>query len=773
MIQRLFIAEKPSLAKAIAEGLGENRRLATHYVCGQDAVTWCYGPLLEQCDPEDYDAEGKYWRRDTLPMIPSAWKLKPRLKAKEQLQAIEALLKEAESVVNAGDPDREGQLLVDEVLERFSYQGPVRRIWLASLDARSVSAALSSLKDNQEYANLRDAARARSQADWLVGLNATRALSIRGRESGREGILSLGRVQTPTLALVVTRDRQIAAFKPIDYLILQATLRHETGTFTATFAPMETQTGLDNEGRLVDPAVAQGIVEAVRGRDGLIVEMSREKKKKAVPLPHCLSSLQKAASSKLGMTAQQVLDTAQALYEKKLTTYPRTDCRYLPLEQFSDAGRILPALSGVPGLELVTAKADVSLKGPVWDTKKVTAHHAIIPTGEIPQGLSNEQTALYLMIATAYSLQFYTPMQYEAQKIRATIAETAWEARGRLVLDAGWTGFAAEEDEEDARKKEKEEQALPPVNKGDTVTCAHVETVKKKTSPPSRFSEGSLIEAMANVHHFVNEASAKATLKENEGIGTEATRANILETLKKRGFIAPSGKSLVSTPLGQEVIDLTPHALRDPVTTAQWEQRLEAIAQGKSTLDAFMKEQSAALPGLMSSILDAAPQLVPGAYPCPTCGKTMIRRNGKNAGEFFWACTDPGCRTFLPDADGKPGQRRTSTASEYPCPVCGKPLYARTSDKGAYWACFNKEGHPDGKPVFLPDEGGKPGQPKEKSPRVVTEFVCPDCGKSLLYRQGTSKAGKPYEMFSCSGYPQCRASFWGDDGKPDFTRRPK
>lgn len=472
------------------------------------------------------------------------------------------------------------------------------------------------------------------------------------------------------------------------------------------------------------------------------------------------------------MTAQQVLDTAQALYEKKLTTYPRTDCRYLPAEQFCDAGRILPALSGVPGLELVTAKADVSLKGPVWDTKKVTAHHAIIPTGEVPQGLSTEQTALYLMIATAYCLQFYPPMQYEAQKIRATIAETAWEARGRLVLDAGWTGFAAEEDEDDAKKKE-EQQALPPVNKGDAVTCAHVETVKKKTSPPSRFSEGSLIEAMANVHRFVNEASAKATLKDNEGIGTEATRANILETLKKRGFIAPSGKSLVSTPLGQEVIDLTPHALRDPVTTAQWEQRLEAIARGESTLDAFMKEQSAALPGLLSSILDVEPQLVPGAHPCPTCGKAMIRRNGKNTGEFFWACTDPGCRTFLPDVDGKPGQRRTSTASEYPCPVCGTPLYARTNEKGAYWACFNKEGHPDGKPVFLPDEGGKPGQPKEKSPRVVTEFVCPDCGKALLYRQGTSKAGKPYEMFSCSGYPQCRASFWGDEGKPDFTRRPK
>ncbi len=769
---RLFIAEKPSLGRAIAAELGVTQNNPTFQICGSDTVTWCFGHILEQYDPQDYDDNLRIWRRRDLPIIPKEWKLRPKESAFTQLQVINHLLSEAEMVVHAGDPDREGQLLVDEVLEHFRYTGPVQRIWLASLDSRSIQKALATLKDNRDYANLRDSARARSQADWLVGLNATRALSIRGRESGREGILSLGRVQTPTLALVVTRDRQIAAFQPIDYLILQATLRHETGTFTATFAPMETQTGLDNEGRLVDPAVAQGIVEAVRGRDGLIVEMSREKKKKAVPLPHCLSSLQKAASSKLGMTAQQVLDTAQALYEKKLTTYPRTDCRYLPVEQFSDAGRIIPALSDIPGLELVTAKADVSLKGPVWDTKKVTAHHAIIPTGEIPQGLSNEQTALYLMIATGYCLQFYPPMQYEAQKIRATIAETAWEARGRLVLDAGWTGFAAEEDEDDAKKKE--EQALPPVNKGDAVTCAHVETVKKKTSPPSRFSEGSLIEAMANVHRFVNEASAKATLKDNEGIGTEATRANILETLKKRGFIAPSGKSLVSTPLGQEVIDLTPHALRDPVTTAQWEQRLEAIARGESTLDAFMKEQSAALPGLLSSIFNAAPQLMPGAYPCPTCGKALRRREGKNAGEFFWACSDPDCRSFLPDVDGKPGApREKAVPSEFPCPVCGKPLYRKEKDGAPYWACFNREGHANGENVFLPDDNGKPGKPKPRAPRIVTEFVCPDCGKPLLLKSGTSKTGKAWERFDCSGFPTCKSSFWGGNGKPNFDKRAK
>ena len=767
---RLFIAEKPSLGKAIAVELGVTQTCQGYMVCGNDVVTWCFGHLLEQYDPDDYDEAWKLWRRSSLPMIPREWRLKPKESAHAQLQVIKKLLGEAATVVNTGDPDREGQLLVDEVLEHFRYTGPVQRIWLASLDSRSIQKALATLKDNRDYANLRDSARARSQADWLIGMNATRAMTLRGRESGRDGVLSMGRVQTPTLALVVNRDREIAAFTPIDYLVLQARLQHDAGTFSAIFKPSETQPGLDSEGRLVDEATAQGIMDAVRGKNGIITSVTRERKKKPVPLPHCLSSLQKAASSKLGMTAQQILDTAQSLYEKKLTTYPRTDCRYLPEEQFGDTARIITALFG---LEAVTAKADSALRGPVWDTKKITAHNAIIPTGEEPRSLTAQEKELYLMIAVQYFLQFYPPMLYEAQKILATIVETAWEARSRMIIEPGWTGFAAEEDDEDAKKKEAE-QSLPSVGNNDAVLCADVDALKKKTTPPSRFSEGSLIEAMANVHRFVSDAKAKAVLKENEGIGTEATRASILETLKGRGFIAASGKSLVSTPLGQSLIDMTPDTLRDPVTTAQWEQRLEAITRGETSLEDFMREQYAALPLLLAPVLSTSAALQPGAFPCPKCGKALRRREGKNAGEFFWSCSDADCRTFLPDEDGKPGKpRERAIPSEYPCPVCGRPLYSGKNDRGTYWACYNKQGHPDGNNVFLPDDNGTPGQPKEKSPRVVTEFTCPDCGKALLYRQGTSKAGKPYEVFSCSGYPNCKTSFWGKDGKPDFYRRPK
>ena len=734
-------------------------------------MTWCFGHILEQYDPQDYDDNLRTWRRRDLPIIPNEWKLRPKKEAYTQLQVINHLLSEASSVVHAGDPDREGQLLVDEVLEHFHYTGPVQRIWLASLDSRSIQKALSTLKDNSNYANLRDAARARSQADWLIGMNASRAMTIFGQETGHtDGVLSLGRVQTPTLALVVQRDREIKAFVPVDYLILQASLQNDAGSFSATFKPAETQPGLDPEGRLVDASIAQGIVDAVRGQTGTITSVTREKKKKAVPLPHCLSSLQKAASSRFGMTAQQVLDTAQSLYEKKLTTYPRTDCRYLPEEQFQDAARIITSLAGVSGLEAVTARADTSLRGPVWDTKKITAHHAIIPTGEKPQSLTAQETNLYLMIAVQYCLQFYPPMSYEAQKIVVSINDTIWEARGRLILEPGWTGVAAEEDE-DAKKKEPE-QSLPPVSSDTPVTCADVETLKKKTTPPSRFSEGSLIEAMANIHRFVSDASAKATLKENEGLGTEATRASIIETLKGRKYIAPSGKSLVSTPIGQSLIDMTPGVLKDPVMTAQWEQRLEQIARGELTLDAFMQDQIAILPTLLNSVLSLPVTLLPGAFPCPKCGKAMRKRPDKKYGGFFWACSDPDCHTFLPDNNGKPGApREKAVPSEFPCPVCGKPLYRKEKDGAPYWACYNREGHANGENVFLPDDNGKPGKPKPRAPRIVTEFVCPDCGKPLLLKNGTNTTGKVWERFDCSGFPQCKASFWGSNGKPDFDKR--
>ena len=714
---RLFIAEKPNLAKAIANGLGNGRTDSGCIRCGDDVVTWCFGHMLELAWPQEYKPEYSQWRREHLPIIPSEWKYTIRKDAAKQLAVIGSLLREADSVVNAGDPDREGQLLVDEVLEHFGYQGPVARIWLPSLDDKSVRIALNGIRDNAPYAPLRDAARARSLADWLVGINATRAMTIKGREGGRSETLSLGRVQTPTLALVVARDREITNFKPTDYFVLRAALAHAAGEFTATFVPSEAQTGLDASGRMVDFTQVAAVLERVNGVEGVVTESLRENKSKAAPLPHSLSSLQKAASAQLGMSAQEVLDTAQSLYERKLTTYPRTDCRYLPGEQFDGAAAVLAALSSLPGLEQVAGTADASLKSAAWNTQKVTAHHAIAPTGELPpDNLKMEERSLYRMIATAFCLQFHPPMRYEARKIAVNLADTRWEVTGRRMVDAGWTAFSKDEvtgrrmvdagwtafskDEEDDRQ---EEESLPPVEQGDAVNCRKVESVKKKTSPPSRFSEGTLVEAMTSVHRFVGDADAKATLRETKGIGTEATRAKVLETLKERGYLALDKKSIVSTPLGREIIDLTPPALKDPITTAEWESRLEAIAQGRETLDAFLAEQIRVLPDLLAPILgDGKP-----AFPCPDCGAALNRRKRKKDGSWFWGCTAyPDCKVILPDDNGKPGTARPRPAlSEHACKACGKPLIKRTGAKGEFYGC---SGYPGCKKTWPVAPGGAP-----------------------------------------------------------------
>ena len=697
---RLFIAEKPNLGKAIARGLGGGRTEQGCIRCGDNIVTWCFGHLLEPAYPEAYCPEYAQWRREHLPIIPSSWKYVVKRTSKAQLDTIGKLLRDAASVVHAGDPDREGQLLVDEVLEHFRYRGPVFRIWLPSLDDRSVSIALGNITDNSANAPLRDAARARMMADWLVGINATRALTITGRENGRTEVLSLGRVQTPTLALVVARDREIAHFKPSDYFVLRASIIHPHGECSVTFVPSDSQDGLDSSGRLVDLAQVAAVLESVNGKEGTVLEALREKKTRPAPLPHCLSSLQKSASARLGMSAKRVLDVAQSLYEKKLTPYPRTDCRYLPEEQHGEAASILSSLAGVSGLEQLAGKADSSLKSTVWNTKKITAHHAIIPTGEPAENLAGEERALFLLIATAYCLQFHPPMRYEAQKIAVALGDTRWEASGRRLLEAGWTALSRDDDDSD----EQEQELLPLMEQGDAVRCRNAESVRKKTSPPSRFSEGSLIDAMAHVHLLVKDGQAKATLKESKGLGTEATRANIIETLKERGYLVAEKKSIVSTPLGQEIIDLTPPALKDPITTAAWEDQLEAIAQGKGSLDAFLSEQKRLLPTLLAPILErkASP-----AHVCPDCGAALQRRKRKKDGSWFWSCSAyPDCKTILPDDNGKPGSPRPKpTLSEHACKACGKPLVLRSSAKGKFYGCSD---YPRCKQIYPVGENGGP-----------------------------------------------------------------
>ena len=325
---RVFVAEKPSLAAAIADGLGSKINKNGYYQCGNDAVTWCFGHLLELFEPQEYDDALSTWSKNTLPIIPSQWKKRLKCDAppkngkkiaggdgiKRQIGIIKGLLSKADIVVNAGDPDREGQLLVDEVLEYLNWKGTTQRIWVNANDLTSMRKALAALKDNSSYRSLRDSAEARSMADWLIGMNMTRAMTVFGREHGVDGVLSQGRVQTPTLAIVVQRDMEIEEFKPHDFYTLEAAFTHQSGKYSGILAIPDSLLEVDSEGRIIDRAVADRLAGAVKGKDGKIVLAEKSIKKKSPPLPFSLASLQKSASAKYGMTAQDVLNTAQTLY---------------------------------------------------------------------------------------------------------------------------------------------------------------------------------------------------------------------------------------------------------------------------------------------------------------------------------------------------------------------------------------------------------------------------------------------------------------------------
>ncbi|MCY0872509.1 MAG: DNA topoisomerase, partial [Acidithiobacillus caldus] len=425
---RLFIAEKPSLGKGIAKYLPGGSSSGNGYVqCGQDVVTWCFGHVFEQVEPDYYLPDDvplaksgkKKWRFEDLPIFPEQWKLEAKDDARAQIQVIRGLLKKADLVVNAGDPDREGQLLVDEVMEELGWKGPTQRIWLAALDEQSVKKALSSIRDNREYQNLCQAARARSRADWLVGMNLSRAFTLQNRGGG---VLSIGRVQTPTLALIVARDEKIENFRPKDYFVP----RIHAG-FWASWELHEDFPGVDGEGYLTDRKAAEALTAKARAEGRAVVqEYESKEKQQSAPPGFSLAELQKVCSAKLGMSAQQVLDAAQALYEThKCATYPRTDCRYLPEEQFGEASRVLSGLARL-GFGDIVQHADTTRKSSIWNTGKVTAHHAIIPTGSMEGRPEGATAKVYEIIVRSYLAQFYPPYVYRAIKSVLACAGETW-----------------------------------------------------------------------------------------------------------------------------------------------------------------------------------------------------------------------------------------------------------------------------------------------------------------------------------------------------------
>ena len=594
---RLYIAEKPSMARELAACLKNPQKGNGFIRTAGGIVTWLFGHVLQQVEPDAYDPKYKIWRAEDLPIVPRNWKLEVNPATAQQFQIVKELISQADEIIHAGDPDREGQLLVDEVLDFVGNKKPVKRILLNALDETSILRAAADLHDNREFFNLKQSALARSRADWLIGMNLSRAYTLAARRLGhRDLVLPIGRVKTPTLALVVRREREIKNFKPVDFFTIKATFAHVNGNFFAQFKPSKKMLDLpafDSEGRLIDKNFAEELVKkfSTAPLEGKIFSYKTTERKESQPLPFSLSTLQVAAGKAFGYSPQQVLDAAQSLYEKKLTTYPRSDCEYLPITQFKDAPTILQNLIRATdaALKKLSANANASIKSRAWDDKKISAHHAIIPTRKFLNIPLNEiELNVYNLIAKNYAVQFYPQHVYDETVVAVKYKGENFSTRGKVVKRIGWREFYVAPK---AKADDESETLLPQMKTGDEVTHEKSELKKSVTKPPVRFTSSSLVQGMKDIHKYVKNPDAKKQLKDVYGIGTEATRAAIIDDLIRRGFLQVMKKILHPTDKAYLLIDALPDEMTYPDATAIWEDKLHSMSEGDGTLEDFLAGQ--------------------------------------------------------------------------------------------------------------------------------------------------------------------------------------
>ncbi|WP_213865626.1 DNA topoisomerase III [Vibrio crassostreae] len=613
-MSRLIIAEKPSLGRAIAAALPNPQKKDQGFIkCGNgDVVTWCIGHLLEQVEPDAYDDRYKKWNLADLPIVPEQWQLRPRKTSSKQLTVIRKLLKDATQIVHAGDPDREGQLLVDEVIDYCKVSKAKKesmdRLLISDLNLPAVKRALSQMRSNRDFIPLSISALARSRADWLYGMNMTRAYTLLGQKAGYQGVLSVGRVQTPVLGLVVRRDEEIENFIPKDYFTLHALIPYQNNGHSfdirARWKPSEAcKPWQDEEGRVLNRKLVENVANRIANQPATVTESEQKQSKQAAPLPYSLSALQIDASKRFGMSAQQVLDTCQSLYEKhKLITYPRSDSRYLPKDHYSQRESVVDAIANnAQELQSGAQGADLSLKSKAWNDSKVDAHHAIIPTPKksAVNGLSANEMKIYQQIARQYLMQFYPPAVFADAKLVFDIAGGVFIAKGRQLINPGWKVLMGKTDTEE---KGDGTDTVPPLDKGTVLTCREGVIGDKKTEPPKHFTEATLLQAMTGIARFVANKDLKAILKETDGLGTEATRAGILDTLFKRQLLTRQGKSIHSSPAGRGLIHALPEDSTFPDMTAHWEHQLQGMAERNQAYQPFMQALESKIDGLMGTV---------------------------------------------------------------------------------------------------------------------------------------------------------------------------
>ena len=654
MGKTLVIAEKPSVGRDLARVLpgpfekkSSGSERTDRSLEGPDhVISWAVGHLVQLAEPDEYDDKFKKWRMADLPIVPERFKLVVRdERSQKQMTVVKQLLKrdDVDLVVNACDAGREGELIFAYLYEKAGAKLPVKRLWLSSMTEQAMREAFGQLRDREEVRLLEAAARSRSEADWIVGMNATRAATIRLRSSF-DGAVSLGRVQTPTLAILTRREEEIRAFKPEKYWLVDAVFeatgpRKYEGRYHAGAQP-----------RLKSAEEAAAIVEAVRGQRGAITKLDKTTRRERAPLLYDLTTLQREANNRFGFSARRTLGAAQRLYEDhKALTYPRTNSRYLPSDM---VGEIKP-IAGQVGRAPEYAKAAAYVRDldllplqRVVDDAKVSDHHAIVPTNAQHNlaKMGDDDRRVYDMVARRFLAVFHPEAVFENTRVETTVADHVFRTRGKVLVEPGWRGVYGEMAEaEKSDDDEGREQQLPKLEKGEEVDTRSAESLEKETQPPRRYSDASLLGAMETAGKLVDEEEAREAMKES-GIGTPATRAAIIERLIDVGYVERDARALVPTEKGMNVIRLLDqHPLTSPSLTGEWEHRLTAIEEGQDSREKFMAD-IAKFAGATVGELDAKLKdvRIPRANlgPCPVCGRDIMENR---KGYSCWGRDDPGC----------------------------------------------------------------------------------------------------------------------------------
>lgn len=767
---RVFVAEKPSVARAIASAIGVKQQKDGYIECKDGSiVTNCFGHLLERAEPDYYlpdsvpvnpKTKRKIWRREDLPIVPQHFKKFVSKGKGKQLKIIKSLVTQATEVVNAGDPDREGQLLVDEVLEYVGYKGKVTRYWQSAMDSVSVKRALNGIVDNRKYYSWGIAAEARGIADWLVGMNYSRQLTIKNHS-----LISVGRVQTPVLRIVVDRDQAIANFKPKDFFNLECNFKNANYSYKGKLQIPEDL--LDPEGQLTDRNKLNAICTEIQGKTGTVTKANKELKKTQPKLLYTLADLQVDCSRLYGMSAKKTLDIAQELYEThKMTTYPRSSCEYLPKAQIKDVSVILNYLKdGLSEYTKYVAMATNIEGNRVFNDEKVNeaAHTGLAPTpSPVTQAkisaLSDDCKKVYFLIVKRYICCFMPPYMYNELTVETRVNSYLFKTTLKSAVQAGFKVFDSQNDKEDETIKE-----LPKITLNDVVKLTEQNVVSGKTTPPKYFTEGTLIQAMRNIAKYIDNAAEKKLLKETDGLGTEATRAEIIERLKAHNFIEVSktGKTkgkIISTEEGRNALKVIPQKLQSAVLTAHEEEKLRMIQESKLSLSEFVVTKEKELRQTMSEIDKDTTTINNGnddGYKCPKCGAKLYRNESKySKGTYYWHCSNHDCGIFLDDLQGKPVERKT-------CPKCKTGALRRFESKfkkGVYtWCCSNKECK-----ARFKDNNLNVGEEIIVKPKDTSNYKdCPACGaKHSVVKLISKKSGKPF--YKCE---KCEALFGDKNGE--------